>query len=136
MIQIYFLSIFFNILAGYALIFEDEKNSPDIRLGFSFKDEKSRLILGILSMAAGFLKLLSPVGNDLVILGDLLPAAAGAITGFILAYEYYKSHTSIVREDDEKRDYKMVLLQNKKIIGIAAIIISILHFLFPGILFL
>ena len=136
MIQIYFLSVLCNALAGYALFSEGDSNVPDIRLGFSFSDAKSRLILGIIAMAIGVLKLLSSVQGDLPVLGDLLPAAAGLISGFALIIEYFRNNTTVVRSEDEKQDFNLVLFRNRKIIGISALVVATLHFLFPGILFL
>ena len=133
--QIYLLSILFTSIAGYIIVFENGKTSFDVRsVGFSLKDEKTRLILGILSICTGFLKLLSPV-QDWIILGDLLPALAGGAVGLILVIEYYSNNTAVVG-DEERDTFKTVLYYNKKIIGIAAIIISAIHFIFADTLFL
>jgi hypothetical protein len=136
MMQIYFLSIFFNILAGYTLIAEDDKNAPEIKIGFSFKDETVKLILGILAMAAGVLKLLSPAEGGLILLGDLFPALTGFAAGFILSFEYYQKRKTISDAIEKKASFVEFLLQNRKIAGIAAIATAILHFIFPGIIFL
>ena len=135
MMQIYFLSIVFNALTGYMLVFEDEKKNPDTP-GFSLRDEKYRLILGILTVAAGVLKLLSAVNGDVRILGDLFPAAAGMVSGFILVLEYLKNNSTVVHDEPGKTNINLVLFRNRKIIGIAAIAAAILHFLFPTVLFL
>jgi hypothetical protein len=136
MMQIYFLSIFFNILAGYTLISEDDNNAPEIKIGFSFKDETVKLILGILAMAAGVLKLLSPAEGSVLILGDLFPAATGFAAGFILCFEYYQKRKTVSEEAEKKAPFVEFLLQNRKIAGFAAIATAILHFIFPGIFFL
>ena len=136
MIQIYFLSIFLNVLAGYILISEDEKNTLEIKPSFFLKDETVRLVLGILSMITGVLKLLSPVEGDLPILGDIIPAAAGFASGFILVFEYYKNRATIIKEPEEKAALNVILVRNKKIIGYTAIVVAILHFLFPKVLLL
>lgn len=135
MIQIYFLSIFLNVLAGYTLVFENEKDALEIRPGLSFKDETVRLILGILSMVTGVLKLLSPVEGDLPILGDLIPAAAGFAAGFILVFEYYRNRATIT-ESEGKVPLSALLIRNKKIIGYIAMAAAVLHFLFPKVLLL
>lgn len=136
MIQIYFLSIFFNVLAGYTLVSEDDKNALEIRPGFSLKDETTRLILGILSMVTGVLKLLSSVDGDIPILGDLFPAAAGFAAGFILVYSYYRNRNTVDQEKENRETFVQILLKNKKIIGFIAIAAAALHFLFPRVLFL
>ena len=132
MIQIYFLSIFFNMVTGYTLITEDEKDALEIRPGFSLRDEKIRWILGILCMITGILKLLSPIG-DIYILGDLVPAAVGFIAGLILVIENYRNR-SAVRES--KENFNTALMRNRKIIGFVAVAIAAVHFLFPVVLFL
>ena len=136
MIQIYFLSIFFNALAGYVLISGDDKEALEIQPGFSLKDETIRLVLGILSMATALLKLLSPVEGQIIILGDLVPVAAGFATGLILLVEYYRTRATLAQEPQEKSSLNTLLILNKKIIGYIAIAAAILHFFFPKILFL
>jgi hypothetical protein len=135
MMQIYFLSIFSNILAGYTLISEDNKNTPVIKIGFSFQDETVKLILGILSIAAGILKLLSPVGV-ILILGDLFPAFTGIAAGFILCFDFYQKHTTISEKGEKKAGFIEFLSQNRKVAGFAAIAAAVSHFLFPGVFFL
>ena len=136
MIQFYFLSIFINVLVGYALVFENDRDALEIKPGFSLRDETVRLILGIISMIVGVLKLLSPVEGDVLILGDLVPAAVGFASGFILVYEYYKTRSTIARENEEKATLNVFLIRNKKILGYAAITAAVLHFLFPKVLLL
>lgn len=136
MMQIYFLSIVLNALTGYILVFEDDKNEAEKYTPFSLNDEKFRLILGVLTMIVGLLKLLSAVEGDVRIVGDLLPAAAGLASGLILLFEYFTNHTTLKSEDNEKPAMHLILYQNRKIIGIATIVIAILHFLFPKVLFL
>ena len=135
MLQFYFLSIVLNSLAGYILISGDEDGCLELKSGFSIKDETFRLVVGILSAITGLLKLLSATNGDLPVIGDLIPALMGFLTGFILIFEYYRSRSSL--EDlgqPEKID--RILVNNKKIIGIAALIAAALHFLFPTVLLL
>ena len=137
MIQIYFLSIFFNVLAGYALISTDENDALEIKPGFSLKDETVRLILGIISMITGVLKLLSPIEGNLLILGDLVTALAGLATGFILLFEYYINRSTIAHESGQKLSLiTALMIGNKRIVGYIAITVAALHFLFPRLLFL
>ena len=136
MIQIYFLSIFFNVLAGYALISGDDKDALEVRPGFSFKDETTRLILGVLSMVTGVLKILSATEGDLPILGDLIPAIAGFTAGIILVMEYYKRKATIVTETEGKAGLNTILISNKNIAGYIAVAAAILHFLFPKVILL
>jgi hypothetical protein len=134
MIQFYFLSIFFNVLIGYILISSDDEALLEIRPGFSLKDETFKLVLGILGMVTGVLKLLSPVEGDIHVIGDIVPAVAGFLSGFILFFEYYKGHATI--DSDESENFGQMLIRNKKIAGYAAIAVAVLHFLFPKVLLL
>ena len=136
MVQVYFLSIFLNVVAGYVLISDDDKEALEIRPGLSLKDETVRMVLGILSMVTGLLKLLSPTQGDLLILGDLVPAVAGFAAGFILLIEYYQKKTTIDTESVEKSSPLAILTGNRKIVGYVAIAVAAVHFLFPRILFL
>jgi hypothetical protein len=136
MMQIYFLSVFSNILAGYTLISDNNRNTTEIRTGFSLQDETVKLILGILSIAAGILKLLSPAEGDFLILGDLFPAITGLSAGIILCSDFYKKHSTIEEKEGKKLSILNFLLQNRKVVGFAAIAAAIIHFLLPGIFFL
>ena len=135
MIQFYFLSIVINALAGYLLISGDSEDFLEFKGGFSFRDETFKLIVGILAVAIGLLKLLSVIDGDVPIIGDLFPALAGFLSGFILIFEYYRTRTTVeYTEQTEKID--RILVRNKKIIGIAALIAAALHFIFPRALLL
>ena len=135
MLQFYFLSIVLNALAGYILITKDSDDVLKFKGGFSLKDETFRLVVGILSALTGLLKILSVVEGDVPVVGDLVPALTGIFSGFILIFEYYRSRTSLrVSEQAEKVD--RLLVANKKIIGVAALVAAALHFLFPKVLLL
>ncbi|MDR1059440.1 MAG: hypothetical protein LBL43_07805 [Treponema sp.] len=132
MIQLYFLSIFLNAIAGFVLVSGD--GDMEIRTGLSFNNETLRLVLGILSMIVGVLKLLSATEGDIPVLGDLIPALTGFIAGFILIYVYYREHSTL--EPEKTAAVTAVLLDHKKIIGFIAMIVGALHFLFPKVLLL
>ena len=135
MLQFYFLSIVMNLLAGYLLFTGDAGAVLEFKSGFSLKDETVRLVVGILSALVGLMKLLSVVEGDVPVIGDLVPALAGFLSGFILIYEYYKNRSTMnVSEKTEKID--RILVGNRKIIGAIAIIAAILHFIFPRVLLL
>ena len=134
MLQFYFLSVFFNALAGYLLFFEDD-DFPEFKNGFSFRDKSFKFIVGILCALTGFLKLLSPIEGDVPVVGDLIPAIAGLLCGFILVFEYYRSRSS-VEETEQTEKIGVILVGNRKIIGLAALIAAALHFIFPRLLLL
>jgi hypothetical protein len=136
MIQFYFLSILFNGLSGYALTrdTDDDAGALDTGFRFSLSNETCRLILGAATILMGLLKLLSSVRGDVPVIGDLIPALAGFLAGFILVFEYYRSHSSLEPEHTEK--IEQLLLHNKKWAGCFALAAAAIHFLLPSVLFL
>ena len=134
MIQFYFLSIVLNAVAGYILISQDD-GVLEFKSGFSIKDETFRLIVGILSVITGLLKILSVIEGDIPVVGDLLPAVAGFVSGSALILEYYRSR-SYITSSDQTDKINNILIGQRKIIGFAALIVAVLHFLFPKVLLL
>ena len=136
MLQFYLLSVVLNALAGYTLFFgnssADSGGVMDFKCGFSIKNETFRLWIGILSAFTGVFKLLSAVQGDLRIIGDIVPAASGFLCGLILILEHYGSRPD--SEESAAGKPNGFLTANKKLIGAAAMIAAILHFLFPTVL--
>ncbi|MDR0513326.1 MAG: hypothetical protein LBG93_09575 [Treponema sp.] len=135
MLQFYFLSIALNALAGYILISGSEEGPLVFRSGFSLNDETFKLVVGVVSSLVGLMKILSVVEGDVPVIGDLLPAVAGILAGFTLIFEYYRSRTSLETTDHVAKIDRL-LAANKKVIGVAAIVSAVLHFLFPRVLLL
>jgi hypothetical protein len=141
MMQFYFLSILFNVIAGFFLVSESLGN---IETGESFskhpaisaflKNESLRLILGVLCMVMGLLKILSSTRGDIPVIGDFFPAVAGLAAGFVLVYEFYRNQS--VLEEDQAVSVGRFLLNHKKVVGFTAIAAAALHFLFPSVLLL
>jgi hypothetical protein len=152
MLQLYFLSIVINGLAGFLFVFGDfgGNESAEGDKKFSFFGDGFRLVVGILASVIGILKLFAPSRKllDLVgetpeklprsipILGDLLPALAGLAAGFILIYGFYRKHSAIVDAEEKINSFGDTFLQYKKAVGIVILIIALLHFFFYGALFL
>jgi hypothetical protein len=139
MLQFYFLSILLNALIGFFLFFEDESSSPLFKSEFFEKNGNTRFVLGILSALTCLLKILSPIEGDVLIIGDIIPAGANFLCGFVLIFEHFRNRSSTVDSDEDsknKNKFRLVLLHNKKIIGTAAVIAAVLHFLFPKVLLL
>ncbi|MDR2476240.1 MAG: hypothetical protein LBD18_00435 [Treponema sp.] len=140
MIQLYFLSILLNGVTGYILITGDGGDTGSIEnsLHYSLRNSTFRLVLGILTAATGILKLLSPVLDNIPLLGDLLPALAGIAAGFILVFGYYREHSSLSAEEAGGKLDRIgdAFLHYKKAAGIALLAAALLHFLFPQALFL
>ena len=132
MIQLYFLSIVINGLAGFLFIFGDmgKSDSAENSGKFSFVNDGFRLITGILAGVIGVLKLLSPM-RGMPILGDLLPAVASVAAGFMLIFGFYQEHSSDVNADGNINRFGEIILHYKKPIGIILLAVAVLHFLFP-----
>jgi len=139
MLQFYFLSVLMNALAGYILFFGSSGDVLDFRCGFSVKSETFRFVVGILSAFTGLFKLLSSVQGDLPVIGDIVPAAAGFLCGFLLIFDHYSNLSAdgdLGQEPESGKKDGGILVANKKLIGAAAMISAVLHFLFPSVLLL
>ncbi len=146
MAQFYFLSVLLNILAGLILIygknladesFEDENQITKTGISFGVLDFDSttfRLIVGILSIFVAIMKIISVFRNDVPIIGDILPVFAGFAAGASILIEYYISTTS--EDESITGNIYKVFIGSRKYIGIGCIVIGILHFIFPQVLFL
>ncbi|MCL2270808.1 MAG: hypothetical protein FWC24_05635 [Treponema sp.] len=137
MVQLYFLSIVLNGLAGFLFAFGEVgmNNTAGGNIKISFVGNGFRLVVGILAAITGLLKLLSPM-SGIPILGDLLPALAGSIAGFMLIFNFYRENSANVGSDGKIDRFGDLFLQNQKLIGFAMFIVALLHFLFPAALFL
>lgn len=93
-----------------------------------------KLVLGILTVLTGVLKLLSVVRTDVPVVGDFLPALAGIIGGGCLILDYVKYYTSATIQLPSFIEKYFV--ENTKVVGYCCIIIAIVHFIFPDVLFL
>jgi hypothetical protein len=141
MIQLYFLSILCNGLSGYVLFTgsEDETaaDAIDKNIRFSMNTPTFHLVLGIISAVTGVLKLLSPTMDGILLLGDLVPSAAGIIAGILLIFGIYRQDISAAPENPGALDrLGMNLLRFRRVVGVGLIVIAFLHFLFPQALFL
>ena len=142
MMQLYFLSILCNGLCGYILFSgSNGENEPiEISAGkrrFSLLNPIFHLVLGVLSAVTGVLKLLSPAGKQIPILGDLVPAAACMAAGFIMIFGIYRREvSSSLTEDGQLDRIGENFLRYRKALGLALLAVAVLHFLFPQALFL
>jgi len=129
-VQIYLLSVVFNGLAGYLFIFGDMGKSDTAENSGKFSFVSNFLVVGILAGITGLLKLLLPM-SEIPILGDLLPAVAGVAAGFILIFDFYRGHSSVVDVEGNINHLGEMILHYKKPIGIILLALTALHFLFP-----
>jgi hypothetical protein len=133
-VQLYFLSIVFNALSGFALLTgDDEEGGSGIDFLF-FKNPVTSLVLGVVTILIGVLKLLTVLPGDIPILGDIVPAGASFASGAALLYAYYKSVTPTAPSLPPHPF--PVFLTNRKIVGIVSVVAAVLHFLFPTALLL
>ncbi|MDR2093891.1 MAG: hypothetical protein LBP76_00005 [Treponema sp.] len=133
MVQFYFLSILFNAVTGLLLLNgSDEDEIFEGNILTSVSNESFKFILGILSIVMGVLKLLSSMGET-PFFGDLVPALTGFLGGFILCFEYYKTHTTL--ETTSLNTIDIIFIKNKKLFGILSLAAAAIHFLFPTWLF-
>ncbi|MDR2900939.1 MAG: hypothetical protein LBV20_05425 [Treponema sp.] len=135
MLQFYFLSILCNAVAGFVLFKNEEYPvSDDPGFKFSIHNETFRLGFGVLTCLTALLKILSVVPGDIWVIGDIIPALAGLIAGFILVFAYYRHHSDI--ESEKSAQLESFFESNRKWIGIVAMASAVLHFLFPAVMLL
>lgn len=138
MIQFYLLSVLLNLITGLLLISAKEIPKDAIETsanGFLFFETKNfRLIIGILAVFIGIMKFLSVFGNDFVFFGDLLPALAGIVGGVSLLYEYYIASSSVTVSLNPF--FENIFVKGHRYVGVACVLVAILHFIFPRVLFL
>lgn len=134
--QIYFLTVLTNIIAGLTISAPYLSTKIEGFLAFSEKMEnrKYRVILGSISVITGLFALLDNSADNIAIIGNLIPAVTAMAMGLILVVFYFFND-----EDDSHRLVKSVKEISEKygnILGIAGIIIGLIHFLIPSALFL
>lgn len=124
MLQFYFLSIFFNLLTGFVL-FNEKKQIIELSV---LQDKVFRIVLGVITGVTGVIKLFVVVKTSVVILGDFIPAIAGIAGGITL----------FLQGDNEKMPewFNKIFVTNKFIVGIVCLAAALLHFVFPGAMFL
>jgi hypothetical protein len=137
MLQFYFLSIVANVFCGIVLTAETIGQS--VSAFVTLKDDHAehgglKLAVALITFLTGLFKLLSVTKGDVLIIGDLLPALVGLALGGILGIEYYQERSAENAED--LGGFAGFLIANRQIFGFAGIILGILHFLFPGVLFI
>jgi hypothetical protein len=133
MLQVYFLSVLFNILTGYLFAFSGDETERE-GLSFHLNNETVRLVIGIFSLLTGLLKILSPVGGNVPVVGDIVPALANAAAGFILIFEFYRNRSTVDSMAAER--IGEIIEKNRKLTGFICLAAGILHFIFYSVFFL
>jgi TctA family transporter len=137
MMQLYFLSITTNLLAGTALCAEyfARRLRWFAPLGQLAGGRGFRVVVGALAAAVGFLKLLvRSAPNDVPVVGDLLPALAGLAMGASLLVQVLREKADLPAEAIS--GVEKAALAYRVPLGLAGLAVALLHFLLPGALFL
>ncbi len=139
MVQFYFLSIIANLLGGIALAIDylGEKVAFLASLKDFFVKQSVRITIGFTALIVGILKLIvKPVGWSVPFVGDLLPALTGIGIGIALLIDFFKkkTDTDVAKENLEK--VEKAVMTYRVPLGLAGIVVAILHFFIPSALFL
>ncbi len=134
MAQFYLLSVLSNIIAGLTLA--GDYLGEKIPFLASFKNLRANrpagVIIALVTVVVGIIKLivLSP-GESIPVVGDILPALSGIILGAILLVESFRS--TVESKGEQLKKISTTVLTYRVPVGIAGVVIGILHFLFPGV---
>lgn len=137
MVQFYLLLIVSNVLASLEVLADKPNEKLPVLQefrGFLDKRRASRLILGLSAGISGLLKFISVTSGDVVVVGDLLPALVGIFLGLISYTGFFKQRSEVLPGLMDKLD--KIRAKWGKAIGYGGLLITLLHFLFPGVLFL
>jgi hypothetical protein len=141
--QFYLLTVVSTVVAGLALSSDYLGTKSEFFGSFRFlrQNRSIQITAGLVTSVIGVLKLVfrSP-GEGVIIVGDLLPAAVGIILGIILIGEAFRQHPKAEGEPEgvEKSVEKVTeaITPYRVPVGIAGVVVGLLHFIFPRILFL
>ena len=136
MVQFYFLSIFVNLIGGLLLageILNKQFSKLDILQEF-FKAPTYLLSFSIVAAVTGIFKIISVYNGDVPVVGDLIPALISILIAVYLFTSWQKSKEQEINTALEKTD--SLIEKYRNILGIAAIVVSLLHFFFPDVLFI
>jgi hypothetical protein len=137
MVQFYLLAVILNILGGLILaapLLQEkipmlEKLHEGLRINIA-----SRMVFILISLVVGIFKILSVTKGDVAVVGDLLPALSLLLMAGVFFLDYYKEQSDIGFSFIDK--LQRIFVDNKSAIGIILVVIGLLHFLFPRVLFL
>ncbi|ADK81731.1 hypothetical protein [Sediminispirochaeta smaragdinae] len=137
MVQFYVLAILLNFIGGALLAADyfEERFPILVQMRKGLEDRPGlRVSLIILTVLVGIFKLLTVTSGDVPVVGDLLPALSLFLLGFIQALDYYIQKSDVGGEGREHLE--KIFIANQSVFGVAAMVIAVLHFLFPAVLFL
>lgn len=132
MVQIYFLLILSNIIMGIILAknFLNTKFENFSQVNQLLSSEILQVTIGCIGTIVGLLALFLRYAGNVVIIGDLVPAAIAMLSGVTLFIEY------IAQEDNTEatiiKFVKNIFLKNRTILGFASIGAGLIHFIAPS----
>ncbi len=134
--QIYFLVVSTHLLVGLVLgaHFLEEKYESFSSCAAMLNNKTFKLILGIITVLASLFTLLKVSPNDVVIIGDLLPAISGFLFGSYLVLTFF--YESLEESRSWLKSYVDLLEDKGHLFAVVSIVIGILHFLVPTALIL
>ena len=138
MAQIYLLTVMILLIGGVSLSGEriTRKMTWLQPLVGVLEGKSARWSVGSIAVIIGIAKLIfrSP-GEDVPVAGDLLPSLAGIAIGLLLLFSAFKK-----KEEGEQQSTPLSFvdkaLKARVAVGLVGVLISFLHFLLPGVLFL
>jgi len=133
MSQLYLLSIVSTVLTGFVLSGDYLGARVPALATFRawLENRGAAIVLGLATAAIGFLKLIVRAPGDTVpVAGDLLPAIAGLAVGAALFFEALLRKPTSPERPVEK--YAKAVLTYRIPLGILAVAVALLHFLFPS----
>jgi hypothetical protein len=133
MAQFYLLSVATLLFGGVlaASDFLGERMTALAPLADLAERRKLVLTVGVITAAVGILKLfLRAPGDGVPVAGDLLPAVAGIATGGVLLLGNVRRRESL--GEDVPPSQASAIVEYRNPIGLAGILVGLLHFLFPG----
>ncbi|WP_041397586.1 hypothetical protein [Spirochaeta africana] len=137
MIQLYVVSVVTLCLAGTTLavpLIDDKISLPKLLNRDVLGSPLFRMLLGLATFLGGFLQFLFVPLGDVAVIGNLFPALGGIIAGFTLCLLYYQDKATVISDGLER--LMQVFIGNRDVIGMLALLIAVLHFLFPAVILL
>jgi hypothetical protein len=133
--QLYLLTVLTNVLAGLALAsgFLSDRFERFGEYTDFMSNSVYRLVLASISVLIGIINLFPTYQGDIAVLGELFPSLVGIATGILLIAEFLNQ-----RKGEEENKASDIAEKVEKIsgpyltaVGIASIIIGVLHAILP-----
>ncbi len=133
MLQLYFLSVSVNLLAGTILSAEWLVRKFPAAAGFTagLSRRRSRLVVGLSAVLVGFVDLLFPA-NPPILLGDLLPSVAGLAMGVAMLFDVLRQEALLPAERANGVEPPgRISTATRTALGLFGILAGLVHFFLP-----